>query len=82
MRGAGLMMLGGRSSFGAGGWADTAVADVLPTNRAMLTVFRSAGYEVRRDLADAGQSHARRLFMQHRRPELYGAWVAPSHPGR
>ncbi|MCW2681488.1 MAG: CoA-binding domain protein [Frankiales bacterium] len=28
------------------------VADVLPTNRAMLTVFRSAGYEVRRDLAD------------------------------
>ena len=28
------------------------VADVLPSNRAMLTVFRSAGYEVRRDLAD------------------------------
>jgi uncharacterized membrane protein len=30
-RGAGLMMLGGRSSFGAGGWAGTPVADVLPT---------------------------------------------------
>jgi RNA polymerase sigma factor (sigma-70 family) len=29
-RGAGLMMLGGHSSFGAGGWADTAVAHVLP----------------------------------------------------
>jgi GNAT superfamily N-acetyltransferase len=28
------------------------VADVLPTNRAMLTVFRSAGYEVSRDLAE------------------------------
>lgn len=28
------------------------VADVLPNNRAMLTVFRSAGYEVRRGLAD------------------------------
>ena len=28
------------------------VADVLPTNRAMLSVFRSAGYEVRRALAD------------------------------
>ena len=28
------------------------VADVLPSNRPMLTVFRSAGYEVRRDLAD------------------------------
>lgn len=31
-QGAGLMMLGGRSSFGAGGWANTAVADVLPTS--------------------------------------------------
>lgn len=29
------------------------------------------------DLADAARSHARRLFMQHRRPELYGGWVAP-----
>lgn len=29
-RGAGLMMLGGRSSFGDGGWAGTEVADVLP----------------------------------------------------
>ncbi len=31
---------------------DRFVADVLPTNRAMLTVFRSAGYEVSRELAD------------------------------
>jgi hypothetical protein len=29
-RGAGLIMLGGRSSFGAGGWAGTEVARVLP----------------------------------------------------
>lgn len=28
------------------------VADVLPTNRPMLSVFRGAGYEVRRGLAD------------------------------
>ena len=27
-------------------------ADVLPTNRAMLTVFRSAGYEVQREMAE------------------------------
>jgi predicted amidohydrolase len=27
------------------------------------------------DLAEARDSHARRLFLQHRRPELYGAWV-------
>src|SRR5262249_54956068 len=29
--GAGLMMLGGRSSFGAGGWATSEVAKILPT---------------------------------------------------
>lgn len=29
-RGAGLIMLGGRSSFGAGGWGDTALEDVMP----------------------------------------------------
>jgi N-carbamoylputrescine amidase len=28
------------------------------------------------ELADARESHARRLFLQHRRPELYGEWVA------
>lgn len=28
------------------------VADTLPSNRAMLTVFRSAGYEIRRGLTD------------------------------
>jgi hypothetical protein len=30
-RGAGMIMLGGESSFGAGGWAQTKVADILPT---------------------------------------------------
>ena len=30
------------------------------------------------DLASAQESHARRLFLQHRRPELYGAWIATS----
>jgi N-carbamoylputrescine amidase len=28
------------------------------------------------DLAAAAHSHARRLFLQHRRPELYAGWVA------
>jgi beta-ureidopropionase len=28
------------------------------------------------DLAACAASHARRLFLRHRRPELYGAWVA------
>jgi N-carbamoylputrescine amidase len=28
------------------------------------------------DLARAAESHARRLFLRHRRPELYAAWVA------
>jgi N-carbamoylputrescine amidase len=27
------------------------------------------------DLAETARSHARRLFMRDRRPELYGAWV-------
>src|SRR5262249_28338913 len=27
------------------------------------------------DLAAAGQSHARRLFLRDRRPELYGPWL-------
>ena len=29
--GSGMLMLGGRASFGAGGWAGTAVGDILPT---------------------------------------------------
>lgn len=28
------------------------------------------------DVAAAEESHARRLFLRHRRPELYGCWVA------
>jgi N-carbamoylputrescine amidase len=27
------------------------------------------------DLAEAGRSHARRLFLADRRPELYGEWI-------
>ena len=27
------------------------------------------------DLGETVRSHARRLFLQHRRPELYGAWI-------
>jgi uncharacterized membrane protein len=30
-KGAGLIMLGGHSSFGAGGWADTPLTEILPT---------------------------------------------------
>ena len=30
------------------------------------------------DLAACGRSHARTLFMKHRRPELYGSWLARS----
>ncbi|WP_420454962.1 carbon-nitrogen hydrolase family protein [Rubrivirga sp.] len=28
------------------------------------------------DLADVARSHARRLFLRHRRPDLYAAWLA------
>ena len=30
------------------------------------------------ELAEVEQSHARRLFLKHRRPELYAEWFAPS----
>jgi beta-ureidopropionase len=34
------------------------------------------------DLSAVGRSHARRLFFQHRRPELYRNWFGPAHsPG-
>src|SRR5687768_6331285 len=29
------------------------------------------------DLATVGSSHARRLFLEHRRPELYASWLSP-----
>jgi N-carbamoylputrescine amidase len=29
------------------------------------------------DLADAGRSHARRVLLRDRRPELYGNWLGP-----
>jgi len=28
------------------------------------------------DLSEVSRSHARRLFLEHRRPELYGGWLA------
>jgi predicted amidohydrolase len=34
------------------------------------------------DSAVAGQSHARRLFLRDRRPELYGPWIQPADAGR
>ena len=30
------------------------------------------------DLAQTGRSHARRLFLRDRRPDLYAAWIAPA----
>lgn len=32
------------------------------------------------DLAECERSHARRLFLQHRRPEIYGAWIDAAVP--
>jgi N-carbamoylputrescine amidase len=34
------------------------------------------------DLAASADSHARRLFLRDRRPELYAEWVARRGPGR
>jgi len=34
------------------------------------------------DLSTTRDSHARQLFLQHRRPELYGAWLSPNPPAR
>jgi N-carbamoylputrescine amidase len=33
------------------------------------------------DLTACGRSHARRLFLQHRRPELYGEWLSQGVTG-
>jgi N-carbamoylputrescine amidase len=33
------------------------------------------------ELDEARRSHARRLFLQHRRPELYADWVSPPRTG-
>jgi N-carbamoylputrescine amidase len=32
------------------------------------------------DVGETVRSHARRLFLAHRRPELYGGWIAPGDP--
>jgi N-carbamoylputrescine amidase len=34
------------------------------------------------DLSSAARSHARRLFLQHRRPDLYPAWLGPTARGQ
>ena len=34
------------------------------------------------DLAQTGGSHARRLFLRDRRPDLYAAWIAPAREAR
>ena len=34
------------------------------------------------DLERAGQSHARRLFLRDRRPDLYASWIEPVAAGR
>ena len=34
------------------------------------------------DLSTTRNSHARQLFLQHRRPELYGGWLRPNLPGQ
>ncbi|GAB5535955.1 MAG: carbon-nitrogen hydrolase family protein [Rubricoccaceae bacterium] len=33
------------------------------------------------ELAEVGRSHARKLFLKHRRPELYAAWIEAVRPG-
>jgi hypothetical protein len=55
-RGAGLIMLGGRQSFGAGGYYDTALANVLPvvTDRLERQLIEGT---VREDLHLAGRLH-------------------------
>src|SRR4051812_25399482 len=34
------------------------------------------------DVAETGRSHARRLFLRDRRPDLYASWIAPAAAGR
>ena len=34
------------------------------------------------DLAETGRSHARRLFLRDRRPDLYASWIEPVAGGR
>jgi predicted amidohydrolase len=34
------------------------------------------------DLAQTGQSHARKLFLRDRRPDLYAGWIAPAAAAR
>lgn len=45
---------------------------------ARAAALRDAILYAELDLSDASRSHARRLFLQHRRPELYGSWGAPA----
>ncbi len=54
-RGAGMIMLGGESSFGAGGWAQTKVADILPTEIRPDDGMTKQGNGLKLMLTEAGQ---------------------------
>jgi RNA polymerase sigma factor (sigma-70 family) len=53
-RGAGMIMLGGHSSFGAGGWAQTEVARVLPIEIHPGDGVKESANRVKLELTDAG----------------------------
>ena len=54
-RGAGMIMLGGESSFGAGGWAQTKVAGILPTEIRPDDRMTKQGNGLKLMLTEAGQ---------------------------
>jgi uncharacterized membrane protein len=53
-QGAGFMMLGGRSSFGPGGWADTEIAELLPMEIHPGDGFHPEGGEIKVTPSTAG----------------------------
>jgi RNA polymerase sigma factor (sigma-70 family) len=53
-RGAGMIMLGGHSSFGAGGWAQTEVARILPIEIHPGDGVKEPANRVKLELTDAG----------------------------
>jgi N-carbamoylputrescine amidase len=58
-----------------GGESFVCAPDGRITARAGALVEETLTVDV--DLSETAKSHARRLFLQHRRPELYPGWVAP-----
>jgi uncharacterized membrane protein len=77
-RGGGLLVLGGRSAFAEGGWAGTAVEDVLP-----VVLPREAGddtflAEVDVTPTPAGAAHAAlRLGEEYEDPVAHWEWLPP-----